>query len=155
MVAPAAPTPAAYGHAPFRGTFHLKLESTGRIALPAALKGAFATTAVLRAHRDEHLNLWTPQGFEAVVQEFVASQPGGVVHPRTKKRLHMSVTEVSIDKQGRLVVPPELKARVGLGERIVLAGAIEAVEIWSAEAFEAEQATFDDADLFFDGFEGL
>lgn len=153
--ASAATTLPAYGHAPFRGTFHLKLEATGRVALPAALKGAFATVGLLRPHRDEYLNLWTPQSFGEVVKEFVASQPGGVVAPRTRKRLHMSATEVAVDKQSRFVVPPELKARVGLGDRIVVAGSIETIEIWSAEAFAAEEATFDDADLFFDGFEGL
>ncbi|QXC62278.1 division/cell wall cluster transcriptional repressor MraZ [Aquihabitans sp. G128] len=125
------------------------------MVLPSALKGAFDVTGLLRPHRDEYLNLWTPSGFDAVLAEFAASQPGGVVAPRTRKRLSMSATPVTIDKQSRFVIPPELKARAGLGERIVLAGAIETIEIWSAEAFEAEEATFDDADLFFDGFEGL
>ncbi|HEX2577847.1 MAG TPA: hypothetical protein VHK88_15965 [Aquihabitans sp.] len=153
--APTAAALPAYGHAPFRGTFRLKLEATGRVALPAAFKGAFGSAAVLRAHRQEHLNLWTPRAFDEVVKEFVASQPGGVVDPRTRKRLHMSATDVAVDKQSRFVIPPELKARVGLTDRIVLAGSIETIEIWSAEAFEAEEATFDDADLFFDGFAGL
>lgn len=149
-----APTVPAFGHAPFRGTFRLKLEASGRIALPAALRGAFGPIGLVRAHRGEYLNLWTPAAFDEVVRVF-AGQPGGVVDPRTRKRLHMSTTEVSIDRQSRLVVPPELRARVGLGEQIVLAGAIETIEIWSAEAFAAEEATFDDADLFLDGFEGL
>ncbi|MCU1496534.1 MAG: mraZ [Acidimicrobiales bacterium] len=153
--AQSAPSLPAYGHAPFRGVFRLKLEANGRVALPVALKGAFDSIGLLRPHRDEHLNLYTPLAFDEVVKQYVASQPGGVVDPRTRKRLYMSATDVTLDKQSRLVIPPELKARVGLGERIVLAGAIEAIEIWSAEAFQAEEATFDDADLFFDGFEGL
>lgn len=155
VVAATTPTLPAYGHAPFRGTFRLKLEATGRIALPAAFKGAFEGLGLVRAQRDRFLNLWTPGGFDAVVQALIESQPGGVVDPRTRKRLHMSTSEVSIDRQSRFVVPPELRAKVSLGEQIVLAGSIEAIEIWSAEAFAAEEATLDEADLFFDGFEGL
>lgn len=152
QVPPALP---AYGHAPFRGTFRLKLDTTGRVALPATLKGAFGSVGVLRAHREEYLNLWTPLAFGEVIKEFVASGPGGMVDPRTRRRLHMSAIEVAVDKQSRFVIPPELRTKVGLGDRIVLAGSIETIEIWSAEDFAPEEAAFDDADLFFDGFEGL
>lgn len=150
-----APTLPAFGHTPFRGTFRLKLEASGRIALPAAFKGAFGSLGLVRAHRQQYLNLWTPAAFDEVVKALVASGPGGVVDPRTRKRLHMATTEVSIDKQSRLVIPPELRAKVSLGEQIVLAGSIETIEIWSAAAFAAEEQTLDEADLFFDGFEGL
>ncbi len=154
-VAQATPVLTPYGHAPFHGTFRLKLDSTGRVSLPASLRPAFESRALIRAHRDQYLMVWTPGGFAAVMEKFVAGNPSGVVDPRTRKRLHMATTEVSVDKQSRFVIPPDLKANVGLGERIVLAGSIETIEIWSADAFEAEQATFDEADLFFDGFEGL
>jgi MraZ protein len=152
-----AATPAlpAYGHAPFHGTYRLKLDGTGRVALPAALKGAFADRALVRAFRDRYLMVWTPLGFEAVVDKLVEANPTGLVDPRTRKRFHIGTSDVSVDKQSRFVIPPDLRTQVGLGERIVLAGSIETIEIWSAEAFEAEQATLDDVDLFFDGFEGL
>ncbi len=153
--APTAPDAHVYGHRPFQGIHRLKLEPNGRVALPAAYKAAFDHLGVLRPHRTEHLALYTQRGWEETVKEFVASTPGGVLHPRARKRLHMSVTEVTLDKQSRFVIPPELKERAGLGERIVLAGSIESIEIWSEEAFEAEAATLDDGDLFFDGFEGL
>ncbi|CAN5848788.1 division/cell wall cluster transcriptional repressor MraZ [soil metagenome] len=152
--APTAPTLPAYGHPPFRGTFRTKLEPSGRVALPAALRGAFGGTGVLRATR-QHLTLCTPLAFDEIVKAFQASQPGGVVAPRTRKRFHMSSTDVLIDRQHRFVIPPEFKTQVGLGDQIVLAGAIEAIEIWSAAAFRVEEAAFDDVDLFFDGFEGL
>lgn len=141
-----------YGHAPFLGTFNCKLEATGRLALPADLRGPFGATAVVRPHRRAYLNLWTPTAFRLVADEFFAS---GVVDPRTRKRFHMSATEVSVDRQRRLVIPPELRQRVGLGEQVVLAGSIETIEIWSTEAFIDEEKAFDDADLALDGFEGL
>jgi len=145
---------AAPGIATFQGIHRLKLEATGRIALPSAFKGAFGSLGHVRAQRDEMLMLWTPAAFEAVMAK-VKADDSGVIGPRRLKRMHMATSDVSIDKQGRFVVPPELKAKVGLGERIVLAGSRETIEIWSAEAFEAEEATLDEGDLFFDGFEGL
>lgn len=152
----ASPSPTtAFGHPAFHGTFRLKLDATGRVSLPASFKGAFATSGFVRPNRNSHLMLWTPTGFKAVADSLGGSATSGVIDPRTRKRFHMSTTEVSVDKQSRFVIPPDLRVKAGLGDAIVLAGSIETIEIWSAEAFEAEEATFDDADLFFDGFEGL
>ncbi len=145
----------SFGHPAFHGTYRLKLDATGRVSLPASFKGAFSATGFIRPNRNSHLMLWTPSGFKAVADAFGGSGSSGVVNPRTRKRLHMSTTEVSVDRQSRFVIPPELRVKVGLGEAIVLAGAIETIEIWSADSFVDEEATFDDADLFFDGFEGL
>ncbi len=141
----------AFGHQPFRGTFHLRLEANGRLALPAALRHAFAGQAVIRPYRRQFLNLWTPTGFEAVDAAVRASRP---VDPRTRRRFHISAQDVSVDKQFRIVLPPDLREEVGLGEDLVLAGARETIEIWPADRFEAEAAE-EDADLFLDGFDGL
>lgn len=141
----------AFGHQPFRGTFSLRLEANGRLALPAALRHAFSGHAVVRPYRRQFVNLWTPSGFEAVDAAVRASQP---VDPRTRRRFHHSAYDVSVDKQFRIVLPPELRERVGLGEELVLAGAIETIEIWPADRWDAEAAE-EDADLFFDGFDGL
>lgn len=138
----------------FQGFHRLKLEATGRIALPSAFKGAFGSQAHLRPHRDQMLMLWTPAAFRAVVAKAQADD-SGVLGPRRLKRLHITTSDISVDKQGRFVVPSELKARAGLGEHIVLAGSRETIEIWSAEAFEIEAESFDEGDLFFDGFEGV
>ncbi|CAN5806952.1 hypothetical protein BH10ACT1_BH10ACT1_42160 [soil metagenome] len=149
-VSTSAPAP---GLTLFQGFHRLKLEATGRIALPSAYKGAFGPKAFIRAHRDQMLMLWTPEAFETVVAAARADD-SGVLGPRRVKRLRISTSEVAVDKQGRFVVPAELKAHVGLGEQIVLAGAGEAIEIYSSEAFAIEAQSFDENDLFFDGYEG-
>ena len=155
LVAPADTRTTVFGHAPFSGNVRLRLEASGRLALPSAYKSAFATQARIRAVRSSHLLLWTEQAFDVVATTF-ATQSEGVVDPRAKKGLYMSTPGITIDKQSRFVIPPELREQVGLGEDIVLAGAIESIEIWPARAFQdTVEPTFGDADLFFDGFSGL
>jgi MraZ protein len=151
-------TPASlpvFGHLPFSGTYATRLEASGRLVLPAALRFAFDGSARIRAHRGEYLMLTTIRGFDAVVDHLSAGS-GEVLHPRTRKRLYMSAPQVTIDRQSRLVIPPELREQVGLGEDIILAGAIESIEIWPAGRFaDAEAPTHDEADLLFDTFTGL
>lgn len=140
----------------FRGHFPARLEASGRVLLPAAFKEAFPSVGTLRPYRDEYLNLLNPVAYEAVLRAYERSRPSGVLGPRALKRFAMSSFEVTIDRQHRLVIPPDLRAKVGLETEVVIAGSREAVEIWPATRFaEEEQDDLDEADLFFESFEGL
>lgn len=153
-----APALPAFGHVGFTGTTRLKLPDNGRIALPAHLKGAFTDSAQILPTLGRFLNLYTPAGFRALANVVASDASKAVMQPRARKRLYMAAATVSVDSQGRLVLPTELRERVGIatGEDIVLAGAVEAIEIWSASRFDEEEAgNIDDLDLLLGNFEGL
>ena len=44
------------------------------------------------------------------------------------------------DKQGRITIPPHLRAYAGLDKECVVVGAINRVEVWDAEAWQAYSA---------------
>lgn len=151
----AAPAPAAtpsFGHAAFSGNIPARLEPTGRLAIPAAYRSAFSGQARVRAYRSEYLMVWTERAFDLVATT-MATQ-GGLIDPQVRKNLYRATQQVAVDRQGRMVVPPELRERVGLTDQVVVVGAIESLEIYSAEAFDRLTALAD-ADLFFDTFDGL
>lgn len=155
--APVATLP-VFGHHPFSGVYRSRLEASGRLALPAAFKTAFADAAIIRARRTDHLMLWTPQGFEAVVDALQDKNRDGMLDPQTRLRIFKSAPRISVDRQHRIVLPPELREQVGIeGEaEVVLAGAVECVEIWPARRFDdVEAQKLDDVDLLFDTHSGL
>lgn len=148
----------AFGHAAFSGTFRMKLPANGRVVLPASLRKAFADAGKIRPVDGRWLNLWTPLAFDLTVSQAIESAGPGMVSPRTRKRLYASATDVTIDSQGRFVLSKELREAVGIGAEgdIVLAGAVEAIEIWDAARYaEEEEPTLSDADLFLGNFGGL
>lgn len=157
--APLAARLPVFGHAPFSGTYRTRLEPNGRLALPAAFKGAFRDAAMVRAQRREHLRVWTPTGFEEMAKKLIGAHQGdALMDPQARLRLFKSAPRVSVDRQSRFVVPPELRAQVGIeGEaEIVLAGSVEFIEIWPAARFdEVEAQRLDELDLLFDTYDGL
>jgi MraZ protein len=150
--ASASPAAPAFGHAAFSGNVAARLEPTGRLAIPAAYRHAFSGQARMRAYRREYLMLWTDHAFDLVATTMATK--GGLIDPQARKNLYRATQPVAVDRQGRLVIPPDLRERVGLTDQVVVVGSIESLEIYSAEAFERLTA-LDDADLFFDTFDGL
>jgi MraZ protein len=149
-----------FGHDAFAGTYRTRLEASGRLVVPSALRGPLvaAGAAHVMPRRSERLFLFTPQGFEVMVDAVVTDQGMGVVDPEVRQRFFKAAPRVSVDKQARLVVPPELRALIGIeGEAdVVLAGAIERIELWPARRFdEIEAQKMGDLDLLLDGHGGL
>lgn len=139
----------------FSGNHTTKLEPNGRLILPSAFKGAFDGQARLRPQRDQYLMLWTDPVFNLIARD-VQAKAGSTGAVRSLKLFKQSTASVQVDRQSRLVIPPALREQVGLGEQIVIAGAAETIEIWDAQRYEAEvRPSLDEADLYFDTFDGL
>ncbi len=48
-------------------------------------------------------------------------------------------TEVNLDKQGRILVPPYLRSYAGMNKEVILAGVGRKFEIWDMERFEMQR----------------
>jgi MraZ protein len=56
-------------------------------------------------------------------------------------------TEVELDSAGRLLLPPALKEYAGLGKDIVLASAVDKIEIWSKDGYQKFFESYSSADF--------
>ncbi len=43
--------------------------------------------------------------------------------------------ECTLDSQGRILIPPEMRKRVGLGTKVIFVGLTETFEIWNRDVF--------------------
>jgi MraZ protein len=49
-----------------------------------------------------------------------------------------SAEECEFDNQGRILIPPMLRAEVGIGQEVVLAGVLTNFEIWDKATWEIQ-----------------
>ena len=141
----------------FLGTHTPKLDDKGRFFLPAKFRDELADGLVITRGQDRCLAIWPVAAF---VEQTTAlrNAPSSNKQVRDYQRmLAAGASDETPDKQGRVTIPPPLRAYAGLDKECVVVGAINRVEIWDSAAWEQYSAEQESAfaDMNDDLFPGL
>ena len=127
----------------FAGEYEHRIDPQGRVAIPSRFKMAFIDGIVLSRAYDNCVIVYTPEEWERVGTD-IAKQPSTVAGARKLARLTFSSAYVgALDRNGRVVVPVQLREYAGLGEDVVVVGTGRFIEIWSTAAWAEERRTLD------------
>ena len=122
----------------FFGRYEHSLDAKGRVVLPARFRAGFDTKAFLSQYLDGCLALWTPDEFGKRFAEFSQSQTRGTTERQLARFWSGGVSELEIDRQGRLgPVPQYMKDFAHLDRSVLVVGAMERVELWAPQEWEA------------------
>jgi len=128
----------------FAGEFEHRVDAQGRVSIPARFRPAFADGIILSRAYDRCVVAYTPEEWEKVAAD-IAARPMTQGAARKLARLTFSgAYPATLDRQGRVLLPPALRQYAGLGEEVVLAGTGRVLEIWSKGFWERERQSLDD-----------
>jgi MraZ protein len=123
----------------FLGTHTPKLDEKGRLFLPAKFRDDLADGLVITRFQERCLAIWPRSTF--VEMATAARGASSSQQVRDYQRMLASGASDDIpDKQGRIMIPQHLRTYAGLDKDCVVVGAINRVEIWDAQAWEAYSA---------------
>jgi len=128
----------------FTGEYEHRLDDRGRLAIPSTYRGLFEHGGYLLPGPDGQLELYTPEGYAAEKQVRTVSDKLRPSARRLARGFFGRVRRVDIDRQGRILIPPQLREERALSGPMVIIGMGDYLEIWSADAWQAEQAEIDD-----------
>lgn len=126
----------------FAGTYRVKLDPKGRLAIPHRMRDKLGDGSHISIGPDGALVIYTAEGFqqvsEAVPQLWRSSE-----QQRTFRRLLYSLAQpCDFDQQGRVTLSPEQRRFAGLQVNSTLAvvGAGDLIEIWPADQWDSYSA---------------
>ena len=128
----------------FYGEHEHRVDSQGRISLPARFREAFRRGIVLARGYDRCIVAYTPPQWEAFASE-VATLPLNRGKNRRMRRMNFSSADhLEADRQGRAKLPLNLRQYAQISEEVVIAGMGDFVEIWDRELWSQERAKMEE-----------
>lgn len=129
----------------FLGRYLHSLDEKGRVSLPAAFRrGAESDSFVMIQVHDDALSLYPSETWTEVeerLREMVRRRPDA-------RHFLLSLTAhahaVTPDRQGRILIPERLRDGAGLEEEALIVGALDKIEVWAPERFEASTSDLPD-----------
>ena len=141
----------------FLGTHTPRLDDKGRLILPAKFRDELAEGLVVTKGQERCLYIWPIAEFGRITEQMRLA-PVTSKGPRDFMRvLFAGASDEVPDKQGRITIPPALRAYAGLDRDCVVIGANSRVEVWDTEAWDRYLAAQEQAfsDLSEEVFPGL
>ena len=142
----------------FRGQYEHTIDAKGRVSLPAKFREILAARGsdrlVVTADVEPCLLAFGLDEWQAF-EEKLAALPSMDRRVRMVKRtLVGQAHELTVDGNGRILLPPPLREHAGLGREVVFTGQIDRIEIWSREGWSRTREDVDVGALT-DALEGL
>ena len=124
----------------FRGQYEHTVDAKGRLALPSAFRRTLAERGdgqlVVTKHLSTNCLVAYPQEEWRTFESRLAALPQFDANVMVIRRLYVGgAMDCSIDKQGRVLVPPVLREMVGLEREVFWVGNLATIEIWAKDAW--------------------
>lgn len=122
------------------GEYQHSLDEKGRIIVPAKFRDLLGDRCVVTRGLDQCLFLY-PESEWRSVEEKLKRLPLTQRDARAFTRFFFSgATDVELDRQGRIIIPPLLRSYAKLVKDVVVIGVSTRVELWAKEIWEEYMA---------------
>lgn len=118
------------------GEYNHTLDTKGRMAMPAKFRDKLTAGAIITRGIDNCLFVFANPEWEELVKKLMAL-PLAQSNSRAFVRLMLAgATDVSLDAQGRILIPDYLRKYAGLKKDTTVAGLYNRIEVWDRDAWQ-------------------
>ena len=118
----------------FHGTYRNSIDNKNRMIVPSKFRDQLGGRCMLTKGFDECLYIYTMDDYEDMAAR-ISKLPQSDRDFREFIRDFFGNSVIcDLDAQGRILIPPHLKAYAHITKDLVTMGAMDKVEIWSADA---------------------
>lgn len=125
------------------GTYHHNIDAKGRMSFPTKLRDLLGMEFyVTKSINQKCLTIYSKSEWEKLANK-VAALPDSMGGLDIKRWLFSGAGELVPDKQGRVLIPSDLRGFAGLKKDVVVIGLDDKAEIWDKELWDAQQNNMD------------
>lgn len=112
------------------GEYIHSIDEKNRLSFPVKFRKTMGKTVVVTPGLDQCLFVFTLKEWGTISEKLAATSMFNKDSRQFNRYLLGGAVEVSVDQQGRILVPDFLKARVGLSGKVAIVGVHSRVELW-------------------------
>ncbi|MCI5675329.1 MAG: division/cell wall cluster transcriptional repressor MraZ [Ezakiella sp.] len=118
------------------GEFNHNIDEKGRLTIPSKMRHELGENFIITKGLDGCLFAYSINEW-ANFEDKLSVLPSGRKETREIQRFFFSgASDVSFDKQGRVLIPQNLRDHAGLSKEVVIAGVSKRLEIWDKEKWD-------------------
>jgi len=140
----------------FIGEYQHTIDTKGRMAIPAKFRSVLKKGAIVTRGLDGCLFVYTNDEWKTLVEK-LSQLPISQQKSRAFARLMLAgAMDVSLDSQGRILIPEYLRSYAQLKKNTVIAGLYNRLEVWDSASWERfKKATEKDSTAIAEELGGL
>lgn len=121
----------------FMGTYNNSIDAKNRMIVPSKHRDQLGGRCVLTRGLDKCLYIYSMAEWEKQMEKIEALPESDPKVRAFIRHFCANAADCEFDKQGRIVIPAELKEYAAIDKELVTMGAMRKIEVWSREIWEA------------------
>jgi len=122
------------------GTYEHKLDTKGRVVLPARFRQELGSGVVCTLGIDKCISLYAADKWDKVLEKLQQLSFSKGKSRDLMRLMLSSASELQVDNAGRILVPPFLRSHAELDQDITLIGVSDHVELWDSGKWNSYRA---------------
>lgn len=131
----------------FTGEYHHSIDAKGRLIVPSKFREQLGNEFVVTKGLDGCLFVYSNEEWQRIENSFREKPLTSAEARKFMRFFFAGAANCEVDKQGRILLPANLREYAGIDKDVVSAGVLSRVEIWSEEKWQNAN-TYDDMDEF-------
>ncbi|MDO5716799.1 MAG: division/cell wall cluster transcriptional repressor MraZ [Tissierellia bacterium] len=136
------------------GEFRHSLDAKGRIIIPSKIRESLGQSFVMTKGLEGCISIYTLEQWDKI-REKLDNLPFGSRESRAAQRFFYSnAVPCEYDKQGRLLIPQNLREYAGLESEVQITGVSRRLELWNPERWDQYiEESVEDPEALFESLE--
>lgn len=123
----------------FLGEYEYRIDRKGRVSVPPKFREEFRSGIIVTRGYERCIVAYTLSEWNKLYEMYATFPTTSSSSRLISRVVFSSAFDLTLDRLGRLILPPPLRAYAQVQEDVVIAGVGSYLEIWSKEGWEREQ----------------